>query len=92
MILDLVKNHEAIITVEEGSSGGFGSNVLSYLSKKGLLDDGLKIRNIYLPDQFISQGNMEEMYEEAGLKADDIVATALKMFEIKDSNLKIINP
>jgi len=92
MILDLVKNHEAIITIEEGSSGGFGSNVLSYLSKKGLLDDGLKIRNIYLPDQFISHGNMEEMYEEAGLKADDIVATALKMFKIKDSKLKIINP
>ena len=92
MILDLVKNHEAIITIEEGSSGGFGSNVLSYLSKKGLLDDGLKIRNIYLPDQFISHGNMEEMYEEAGLKADDIVVTALKMFETKDSKLKIINP
>ena len=90
LIFDLSKNHELMITIEEGSSGGFGSHVLMYLAEKGILDDGLKIRNLYLPDIFIQQGDVNEMYTQAGLNSENIVNTALKVFGINNNEFKVI--
>lgn len=78
LIRQLAQNHEVLVTVEEGSIGGFGSYVLHYLSDEGLLDRGLKVRTKVLPDVFIDQGKPEAMYEAAGLAADGIVATVFK--------------
>ena len=66
-----------LITVEEGSIGGFGSHVLQFLAEGGLLDRGLKVRTMVLPDTFIDQDKPERMYELAGLAASGIVATVL---------------
>jgi len=77
LIRRLALNHEVLVTVEEGSIGGFGSHVLGYLSESGLLDRGLKVRARVLPDTFIAQDKPERMYELAGLSADGIVATVL---------------
>ena len=77
LVQRLARNHEVLITVEEGAVGGFGSFVLQHLSAEGLLDRGLKIRQMVLPDVFIDQDKPEKMYEKAGLDARGIVATAL---------------
>ncbi len=65
------------MTVEEGSIGGFGAHVLHFVSWDGLLDRGLKIRTMILPDRFIDQDTPERMYELAGLDAKAIVAAGL---------------
>jgi 1-deoxy-D-xylulose-5-phosphate synthase len=70
----LALNHEVLITVEEGSSGGFGALVLHALAREGLLDRGLKVRTLHLPDVFIEQNKPAVMYAEAGLDAAGIVA------------------
>jgi 1-deoxy-D-xylulose-5-phosphate synthase len=77
LIRRLVRNHEVLITVEEGAVGGFGSFVLQYLAGEGLLDRGLKVRQMVLPDVFIDHDKPEKMYELAGLNAPGIVATVL---------------
>jgi len=77
LIRRLVQNHEVLITVEEGSVGGFGSFVLQYLAGEGLLDRGLKVRPMVLPDVFIDHDKPEKMYDAAGLNARHIVATVL---------------
>lgn len=71
----LARNHEVLVTVEEGSIGGFGSHVLQHLAVSGLLDRGLKVRPMVLPDVFIEHDKPERMYEAAGLSASGIVAT-----------------
>ena len=63
------------MTIEEGSIGGFGSYVLHHLAQSGLLDRGLKVRPMVLPDMFIDHGKPEVMYEAAGLGANAIVET-----------------
>jgi 1-deoxy-D-xylulose-5-phosphate synthase len=73
LIRDLAKNHEVLITMEEGSTGGFGTQVLHALADDGLLDGGLKVRTLQLPDAFINQGKPPAMYAEAGLDAHGIV-------------------
>lgn len=79
LILRLARDHEVLITVEEGSIGGFGSFVLQLLSDKGALDRGtLKVRSMILPDTYIDQDKPERMYAQAGLDAAGIVA---KVFE-----------
>ena len=77
LIRRLAQNHEVLVTVEEGSIGGFGCHVLQYLADEGLLDRGLKVRTMVLPDTFIEQDKPEQMYERAGLDARGIVATVL---------------
>jgi len=77
MILRLAREHEALITVEEGAVGGFGAFVLQFLAQKGALDRGLKIRTLALPDRFQDHDKPELMYAVAGLDADGIAATAL---------------
>jgi len=78
MILRLAREHEVLVTVEEGSVGGFGSHVLQLLAREGALDRGLKIRSLVLPDIFQDHGKPEAMYAEAGLDAAGIVRTVEK--------------
>jgi len=73
LIEQLARNHELLITVEEGSVGGFGSFVAQHLFNEGLLDNGLKYRSLFLPDRFMDQASPDRMYEMAGLDADGIV-------------------
>jgi 1-deoxy-D-xylulose-5-phosphate synthase len=76
MILRLAREHECLITVEEGAMGGFGAFVLQLLAAKGVLDRGLKVRTMVLPDRFQDQDRPEVMYAAAGLDADGIVKVA----------------
>ena len=92
LIIKLSDNHEVMITIEEGSSGGFGASVLTLLSNKSKLDNGLKIRSLTLPDKFISHATPEEMYVEAELISDRIVEKVLRILNIKSPDLKIVNP
>ncbi|HBR27011.1 MAG TPA: 1-deoxy-D-xylulose-5-phosphate synthase [Rhizobiales bacterium] len=80
LLRQLARNHEVLITVEEGSSGGFGAQVLQALAREGLLDRGLKVRTLNLPDRFIEQNKPAAMYAEAGLDAAGIVATVFTAF------------
>jgi 1-deoxy-D-xylulose-5-phosphate synthase len=73
----LVKEHEVLITLEEGSIGGFSSFVLNHLAQTGAIDKGVKIRPMFLPDRFVAHASPVEMYTDAGLQAADIVNTAL---------------
>jgi 1-deoxy-D-xylulose-5-phosphate synthase len=77
LILRLAREHEIMVTVEEGAVGGFASHVLRLLAERGLLDRGLKIRTMVLPDRFIDQDKPERMYAQAGLDAKAIVAQAV---------------
>ena len=73
LIRQLARHHEVLVTVEEGSAGGFGSHVLEFLARDGLLDHGLKVRPLVLPDIFMDHGKPEALYEAAGLNASGIV-------------------
>ncbi|MDE2014346.1 MAG: 1-deoxy-D-xylulose-5-phosphate synthase [Alphaproteobacteria bacterium] len=77
LVRRLAREHEMLITLEEGAMGGFGAFVMQFLALEGLLDGGLKIRPLTLPDRFIDQDAPEKMYEAAGLDAKAIVATVL---------------
>jgi 1-deoxy-D-xylulose-5-phosphate synthase len=77
LINRLVREHEVVITIEEGAIGGFGSFVLHHLATSGQLDHGLKIRTMVLPDLFLDHDSPNGQYETAGLNARHIVATAL---------------
>ena len=75
LIRQLAQNHEVLVTIEEGSIGGFGSHVLQYLSDNGLLDHGLKVRAKVMPDCFVDQDKPDVMWQKAGLSAAGIVET-----------------
>jgi 1-deoxy-D-xylulose-5-phosphate synthase len=77
LIQQLVRNHEVLVTVEEGSVGGFGSHVLEYLVGEGLLDSGRTVRTIRLPDVFIDHDMPQRMYEKAGLAGSSIAETII---------------
>jgi 1-deoxy-D-xylulose-5-phosphate synthase len=79
LILDLAARHEALITIEEGSVGGFGSHVAQLLAEEGVFDRGLKFRSMVLPDGFIQQDSPARMYEAAGLDAAAIEAKVLEV-------------
>ncbi|MEO0358871.1 MAG: transketolase C-terminal domain-containing protein, partial [Pseudomonadota bacterium] len=78
MIHQLARNHRSLITVEQGAVGGFGAMVLHEIANAGGFDRGLAMRTMTLPDRFIDQASPARMYEDAGLTAVDIVATALE--------------
>jgi 1-deoxy-D-xylulose-5-phosphate synthase len=80
LVLRLAREHEVLIIIEEGSIGGFASQVLNLLATKGMLDKGLRVRPMMLPDVFMRHAEPEQQYAEAGLKTKDIVATALTAF------------
>ncbi len=82
MILNLARNHEVLITIEEGSIGGFGSHVAQLLANNGVFDTGLKFRSMTLPDTFIDHANARDMYEFAGLAAVNIETTILQVLGI----------
>ena len=84
LILKSAKNHEVIITIEEGSIGGFGSHVANLLAEHGVFDKGLKFRSMILPDVFIDQDTPERMYDVAGLNAKHIVQKVLEVFFSKE--------
>jgi len=77
LILRLAREHEVLVTIEEGARGGFGAFVLQLLAERGALDNGLKIRTMTLPDIFQDHDNPFAMYDTAGLNARHIAATAL---------------
>ncbi|WP_417524636.1 1-deoxy-D-xylulose-5-phosphate synthase [Marinovum sp.] len=88
LILKLAAEHEALICVEEGAVGGFGSHVAQLLADEGVFDNGLKFRSMVLPDIFIDQASPRDMYAVAGLNAEDIEAKVLEVLgvaEIKSS-------
>ena len=84
LIMEVASNHEVLITIEEGSIGGFGSHVMQFLSDRGIFDRGLKFRSMILPDIFIDQDTPEKMYEIAGL---DSLSIANKVEETLNSNI-----
>ena len=77
LIRRLAEQHEILITVEEGSSGGFGAAVLTYMAEAGLLESGIKVRNATLPDEFLDHDKPEKLYARAGLDAQGLVSKAL---------------
>jgi len=77
LIRRLAREHEVVITIEEGAAGGFGAHVMQFLAWDGLLDRGLKLRPMVLPDCFLDHDTPERMYQAAGLDANAIVATVL---------------
>ena len=85
-IIELASNHEAIITIEEGSIGGFGSHVTKLLSDREFFDKGLIFRSMILPDKFLDQDSPEKMYKTAGLDSDSIVQ---KVENVLNSNVVI---
>ena len=82
----LARDHEALITVEEGAMGGFGAFVLHALAQHGALDRGLKVRTLTLPDIFQDHDKPDAMYAEAGLDADGIVRGALAALGVDNAS------
>jgi 1-deoxy-D-xylulose-5-phosphate synthase len=82
LILDLVANHSALLTIEEGSIGGFGSHVAQLLAEEGVFDRGFRFRSMVLPDAFIQQDAPARMYEVAAMNADDIEARVLALMDV----------
>ena len=83
LILQLAADHEALITIEEGAVGGFGSHVAQLLADEGVFDTGLRFRSMVLPDTFIDQSSPEDMYATAGLNAADIEAKVLNVLGVE---------
>ncbi|MFV1851385.1 MAG: 1-deoxy-D-xylulose-5-phosphate synthase [Thalassospira sp.] len=88
LIANLARNHEVLITIEEGSINGFGAMVLQHMAGQGLLDNGLKIRTMALPDTLIDHDKPEIQYQKAGLDAAAIVKTALGALGMSESKAR----
>ena len=85
----LARNHEVLITIEEGSSGGFGAHVSQFLMDEGLLDGDLKVRVMTMPDDFFEQDNPELQIEAAGLTSQHIVSKVLSLLGLEASKQHI---
>jgi 1-deoxy-D-xylulose-5-phosphate synthase len=92
LILNLAQEHEILITVEEGSIGGFGSYVLQTLAEHGRLDTGVKVRSMVLPDVFLDQDSQTAMYARAGLDADGIVAKVFDVLGRNAGKVRVVGP
>jgi len=88
MILQLAADHDALITIEEGAVGGFGSHVAQLLADEGVFDQGLKYRSMVLPDIFIDQASPRDMYKVAGLNAEDIEAKVLEVLSVTSIEMR----
>ena len=88
LILKLAADHEALITIEEGSVGGFGSHVAQLLADEGVFDKGLRFRSMVLPDTFIDQASAEDMYAVAQMNAEHIEAKVLEVLGVKMLGLR----
>lgn len=82
LITELATTHDALITIEEGAIGGFGSHVMHFMAESGLLDTGVKLRSMVFPDTFIDQNSPEKMYEIAGMNAADIEVKVLDVLGV----------
>jgi 1-deoxy-D-xylulose-5-phosphate synthase len=91
LVLRLAKNHEVLLTIEEGAIGGFGSHVLQTLAEHGAMDRGLKVRSMVLPDLFLDHDTPATMYAKAGLDANGILAKALEAFgkDLKEDKVQL---
>ena len=89
LIITCAREHEILISIEEGSIGGFGSHVKNLLSEKGIFDKGLKFRSMNLPDKFIDQDNPNKMYDAAGLNASQISKKILDVL-FKKNPIKVV--
>jgi 1-deoxy-D-xylulose-5-phosphate synthase len=85
LIRKLLTSHEVAVTVEEASIGGFGAHVLTMASDEGLIDAGLKLRTLRLPDVFQDHDSPQKQYDEAGLNAPQIVEAVLKALRINSA-------
>ena len=88
MIFDLAARHDAMIAIEEGSIGGFGSHVMQLLSDESVFDQGFKFRSMVMPDAFIDQASAGEMYAQAGLGIEDIERKVLQIMDISETQSK----
>ena len=88
LIRRLMTTHEVIVTVEEAAIGGLGAHVLTLASDEGLLDAGLKVRTMRLPDRFQDHDKPDKQYDEAGLNAPQIVDTVLKALRINSAGIE----
>jgi 1-deoxy-D-xylulose-5-phosphate synthase len=88
LIRTLLTTHEVCVTVEENSIGGFGAHVLTMASDEGLIDAGLKLRTLRLPDLFQDQDNPHKQYDDAGLNAPHIVDAVLKALRINSAGVE----
>ena len=91
LVSRLATNHEVLVTIEEGAVGGFSAHVMQFLATSGLLDKGLKVRPMVLPDRFISHGTPSNMYQDAGLAASDIVNTVLLALG-RETSAELVKP
>ena len=82
LITELATTHEVLITIEEGAVGGFGSHVMQFMAESGLMDTGVKIRSMVLPDIFINQNSPTKMYDVAGMNAEHIEAKVLDVLGV----------
>ncbi len=82
LILRLAADHEALVTIEEGAIGGFGSHVAQLLAESGVFDSGFRFRSMVLPDEFIDQASAEDMYAVAGMNAEQIEAKVLEVLGV----------
>ena len=89
LILNLAHHHEYMITIEEGSVGGFGSHVMQLLSNEAIFDRGLFFRSMVMPDIFLDQANPSEMYGMAGLDSANIEARVLDLLEVTQLRSKV---
>ena len=85
----LCSEHEALITIEEGAIGGFGSHVAHYIAEKGFFDNGLKFRSMFLPDIFIDQASQSDMYQVAEMNSENIVNKVLATLGISKLSTKL---
>ena len=85
----LCSEHEALITIEEGAIGGFGSHVAQYIAEKGFFDNGLKFRSMFLPDIFIDQASQSDMYQVAEMNSENIVNKVLATLGVSKLSTKL---
>jgi 1-deoxy-D-xylulose-5-phosphate synthase len=88
LIRRLLTTHEVAVTIEEASIGGLGAHVLTLASDEGLIDAGLKIRTMRMPDRFQEHDKPEKQYAEAGLDAVGIVETVLKALRVNSAGVE----
>jgi 1-deoxy-D-xylulose-5-phosphate synthase len=92
LILRLAREHEILLTLEEGAIGGFGSHVMHMLAENAMLEGGLKCRALVLPDIYIDQGKPDAMYDQAGLNAAQIIETVRGLLGADGAQIEVIAP